>query len=293
MGKGKFMKRPHDALREYIDKSELRIISNDFCARMSKKLAKSFDNGLYDVVLVEHKKCIRELKSLHIKYPANAKPKFYMYIVPDDDFIELLNYPYKDRKGGGKPVASYDLDGFNSAYGTSQNLLLDNVKPNITKHVNNIHEYAHLMQHMFCFGGQMLGEGFAELIPWYALEYEKCVPEHFATMKSQNKIYTANELIESVDFRDKVVGKICSFQPSYMSAYLWVRAVVDHIRVKYRLSRKQAVQKFLEMCAFTKYSKQWFVAELADIVGMDAEKLLNSTEYQIKMLKQIEKEIKG
>ena len=47
------------------------------------------------------------------------------------------------------------------------------------------------------------------------------------------------------------------------------------------------------MCAFTKYSKQWFVAELADIVGMDAEKLLNSTEYQIKMLKQIEKEIKG
>ena len=292
MGKGNRMK-PHDALREYINKSELRIISNSFRVRMSKTIVKNFDAGLYDSVLKEHKKCIRELKSLNIKYPANAVPVFYMYIVPDDKFVELLDYPYKNTKGGGRPVASYDMDGFNSAYGTSQNLLLDNGKINVTKHVNHIHEYAHLIHQQFRFCQQIFSEGFAELIPWYALEYERKVPEHCIAMSELDKIYTANELLESVVFSDKVSGKTCSFQASYISSYLWSRAVAEHIRVKYKLSRKQAVQKLLELYAFTKYGKQWFISELAEILGMNAEKLLDSTEYQIKMLKQIEKEIKG
>ncbi len=287
------MKQPHDALREYINKSELRILGRNFYARMSKKLAKNFDAGLYDVMLTEHKKCIRELKSLGVKYPANAKPKFYIYIVPDKDFIELLDYPYSNRTGGGRPVASYDIDGFNSAYGTSQNLLLNKGKVSIARHVNHIHEYAHLIHNNFFNLGQMLGEGFAELIPWYALEYEKRVPEHFDAMISVDKIYTANELLESVAFSDTVSGKTCSFQPSYISSYLWVRAVVDHIRVKYKLSRKSAVQRFLELCNFSKYRKQWFICELAEIIGMDAKRLLDSTDYQIKMLKQIKQEVEG
>lgn len=285
--------RPHDALREYIDKSELRIISNNFRVRMSKNIAKNFDSGLYNVCLSGHKKCIKEINSLGIKYPANAKPKFYMYIVPDDRFVELLDYPYKDRKSGGRPVASYDMDGFNSAYGTSQNLLLDNGKTSIVRHVNNIHEYAHLVQHKFCFLDSMFDEGFAEMIPWYALEYEKRVPEHFEAMVSLDKMYTVNELLESVSFSDAVPGKTCSFQPSYISSYLVVRAIIDRIRVKYKLSRQLAVQKFLELSSVSKYRKQWFVEELSEIIGLDADKLLNSTEYQIKMLKQIEKEIKG
>lgn len=285
--------RPRDALREYINKSELRIISSDFCARMSKSIAKNFDMGLYDALLSEHKKSIREIKSLHIKYPANAKPKFYMYIVPDDKFVELLEYPYKNTNSGGRPVASYDIDGFNSAYGTSQNLLLDKGTISITKHINNIHEYAHLVQHKFCFLGNAFGEGFAELIPWYALEYEKKAPEHFYAISALDKIYTAKELLESVAFSDKVPGKTCSFQPSYMSSYLLIRAIVDFIRTKYKLSRQLAVQKFLELSCFSKCRKQWFLEELAEIIGMDAKKLWDSTEYQIKMLKQIEKEIKG
>ena len=292
MAKDKTM-QPHDVLREYIDKSELRIVIDGvFCARMSKSLAKKFDAGLYDAVLNEHKKCIRELQKLNVKYPASAKPVFYVYIVPDDNFAELLQYPYKDRKGGGKPVASYDMNGFNSAYGTSQNLLLDNGKISVVKHINNIHEYAHLIHGQFSFCARMYGEGFAELIPWYALEYEKKVPEHLADMKSLQKIYTANELLESVAFSDKVSEKTCSFQPSYISAYLWTRAVAEHICKKYKLSRKQAVQKFLELYAFTKYGKQHFIYELAKLTGMDAEKLLHSTEYQIKELKKIEKEIR-
>lgn len=285
--------KPHDLLREYIENSEKRIITDGvFFARMSKSIAKKFDSGVYDVMLCQHKKCIRELKKLNIKYSANAKPKFYVYIVPDENFTELLQYPYKNRKGGGRPVPSYDFDSFNSAYGTSQNRMIDSEKIEITKHINLVHEYAHLIHHQFGFGAQMFGEGFAEMIPWYALEYEKKVPEHFASMKSMEKIYTANELLESVSFSDTVSGKTCSFQPSYMSSYLWTRAVVEHIRKKYKLSRFDSVQKFLELYNLTTYGKQWFIMELAEILDMDSDKLLNSVDYQIEELQKIEKEVK-
>ena len=280
--------KTRDALREYVRNSEMRIIIDGvFYARMSKSIAKKFDSGVYDVMLCEHKKCIRELKKLNIRYPANAKPKFYVYIVPDENFAELLQYPYKNRNGGGRPVPSYDFDSFNSAYGTSQNRMIGSRKVEITSHINLVHEYAHLIHGQFCFCAQMFGEGFAELIPWYALEYEKLVPEHFVSMKSMEKIYTANELLESVAFSDTVSGKICSFQPSYMSSYLWSRAVVEHIRKKYKLSRFESVQKFLELYSITTYGKQWFIMELADLTGMDAEKLLNSVDYQIDELEKI------
>ena len=282
---------PKSALREYIDDSQTRVIIDGvFHARMSSMIAEKFDSGLYDLALQEHANCIKELQTLDIKYPANAKPIFYIYIVPDEDFIELLQYPYKNLKSGGKPVASYDIDGFNSAYGTSQNLLTGDDKNTITRHVNRIHEYAHLIQHQFAFCSKLFGEGFAELIPWYALEYESKVPEHLTAMKSLEKIYTANELISSVEFSDRIEGKTCSFQPSYISSYLWSRAVVEQIRSKFNLSRKQAIQKFLEYYAFSGVRQQFFVIELANFIGMDAEKLLNSNEYQNAVLKQIETE---
>lgn len=283
-----------DVLREYVKKSESRVIIDDlFFARMSKDIAKNFDGGLYDVMLNEHKKCIKELESLHIIYPANAKPKFYVYIVPDENFAELLNYPYKNISGGGRPVPAYELDSFNSAYGTSQNKMVDNGPIGIFRHINLVHEYSHLIHHQFGgYGAQMFGEGFAEMIPWYALEYENLAHEHFVAMKSLDKIYTANELLEMNPFFDMVPGKTCSFQPSYISSYLWTRAVVEHIRCKYNLSRFGAVQKFLELFNITIYGKQFFIIELAEILDMDVDKLLDSTEYQIETLEQIAKEVK-
>jgi len=283
---------PQDALREYIRESERRVIVDGvFCARMSHEIAKKFDVGEYNARLEEHKKCINELTKMQIKYPANAKPVFYLYIVPDEDFAELLQYPYKDRKGGGKPVDSYDMDSFNAAYGSSQNVLISDKPVSINQHVNNIHEYAHLIQFQFGFDAQMFQEGFAELVPWYVMEYEKKQPMHLIAMRSMSKIYTANELLSDVEFTsDRVPNMTCSFQPSYMSSYLWVRAVVEHIRTKYSLSRVGATQQFLELYHNIKSSKQLFVQKLAKEIGMDADKLLNSTEYQNAVLKQIETE---
>ena len=280
--------KTQDVLYEYIKKSERRVIIDGvFCARMSPDMAKNFDAGHYDIRIAEHTKCINELNKIQIKYPSNAKPIFYLYIVPDENFAELLRYPYKDRKGGGKPVSCYDIDGFNTAYGSSQNLLASDKPISMEQHINNIHEYAHLIQHQFGSDAQMFGEGFAELIPWYVMEYDNKNSLHFAAMRSMDKIYTANELLSSVKFSDKVPNMTCSFQPSYMSSYLWVRAVVEHIRSKFNLSRVDATQKFLELYRNIKFSGQLLAAGLAKEIGMDVDKLLNSTEYQVAVLKQM------
>lgn len=290
MARANNMARPHDTLREYIEQSEKRVVIDGFFnVRMSSEIAENFDAGIYDFMLEEHKKCILELTNMAIKYPSNAKPVFYLYIVPDENFVELLSYPYTTRDGGGKPVGCYDIDGFNSAYGSSQNRLVCNEQISITRHINLVHEYAHLIQDRFGFKAQMFCEGFAELVPWYALEYEKLVPSHLEAMKALEKIYTANELLEFVEFNDVVKGQTCSFQPSYISSYLWVRAVVEHIRSRFNLSRFEAIQKFLEFYTFSRYNKQWFIMELADMVGMNAGKLLDSNEYQVKELDKIKK----
>lgn len=287
------MEKPKDALREYIERSEKRIVIDGvFNVRMSPELAQKFDAGKYETMIQEHAKCIDELIKINIKYPANAKPIFYLYIVPDENFVELLSYPYKERQGGGRPVDSYDLDGFNNAFGSSQNRIEYNGPiPVDEHHVNLIHEYAHLIQGQFGYGSQMFGEGFAEMIVWYALEYEKLIPSHLDAMKLLKKIYTANELLTSVAFSDVVSGKTCSFQPSYISSYLWVRAVVEHICKQYNLSKFDAIQKFLELYNYIHFDKQWFIMDLAKEIGMNVEKLLDSTDYQIAELNKIIKEV--
>lgn len=288
------MENPYDALQKYVEHSEKReIIPGKFYARMSPDIAKNFDSGMYDIKLDDHKKCIYELDTLGIRYPLNVQPKFYMYIVPDENFIELLNMPHKRLKSGGCPVPSYDADGFIAAYGTSQNLLVDNGKSvDIMKHINLVHEYAHLIKAQFCFGAVAFAEGVAELIPWYVLEYEGLVPSHFAAMKSMKKIYTMKDLLNIRTLPVKDFMQRCSFQPSYMSAYLWVRAVVERMRVKYNLSRVAVVQKFLEFYRDSGHDKVWFVMDLAKETGMDVDKLLGSAEYQVEALKQVEKEQK-
>lgn len=288
------MENPYDALQKYVEHSEKReIISGRFYARMSSDIAKNFDDGMYDIMLDDHKRCIYELDTLGIKYPLNVQPKFYMYIVPDESFIGLLHMPHKRLKSGGRPVPSYDVDGFITAYGTSQNCLVNGDKSvDITKHVNLVHEYSHLVKTQFCFGAVALSEGFAELIPWYVLEYERLVPSHLVAIKSMKEIYTIKDLLNIRTLPVKDFMQRCSFQPSYMSAYLWMRAVIERMRVKYNLSRVAVVQKFLEFYRDSGHDKVWFVMDLAKEIDMDVDKLIGSTEYQVEALKQIEKEQK-
>ena len=82
-----------DVLKEYINNSELRKFSKDINVRMSKKLSLKYDKGSYNNYLNTIQKCFDIIKLLKIEYPGNAHPILYIYIVPDDKYVELLNFP--------------------------------------------------------------------------------------------------------------------------------------------------------------------------------------------------------
>lgn len=121
--------------------------------------------------------CLNMINTLKIKYPDNARPILYIYIVPYDNYSKLLKIPstFDKGKGGGKPVRCYDLDGFNSVYGLSQNMLenkLDKDK-NISRIENKIHELSHIIHSQFFLTNQTICEGFAEALPLFALGLEE------------------------------------------------------------------------------------------------------------------------
>lgn len=276
----------YDALRDYIEKSELRKVNNNFRMRMSPEIATKYDSGAYKTAIDEHAGCINELLKLKPQDILGKQPIFYTYLVPDNRLVELLNYPYP-RKRGGRPVDCFDSDGLNTAYGATQNTFVMLEKPSVMSHINNIHEYAHLIQ------GQlnphkhvMFHEGFAEIVPWYILDYESKCPEHVMAV-ADTDVYSANELLTNVDFRDVVDGRICSFQKSYISSYVFVRALVEKIQSKYGLNKIEAVKMYLKVYAENNNDNQWLVVDFAKKLGLDADKLLGTTEYQKETLQKM------
>lgn len=153
-----------DYLIEYIRTSELRVFSNNIKIRLSKELLSKYDQGNYQ---------------------------------------KLLNFPEKFAlgKGGGKPVICYDLDGFNNAYGLSQNMLENKSFENITiaKIENEIHELAHVIHSQFFSKNQTICEGFAEMLPLYGLGLEDVFEEHKNILSGldSSKILAAKDLIDS------------------------------------------------------------------------------------------------
>ena len=247
-----------DSLREYIESSELRIFSKEIKVRLSKELALKYDRGCYNNYLENIQMCLNMINTLEIKYPGNANPVLYIYIVPDDNYSKLLKIPstFDKGKGEGKPVFCYDLDGFNSAYGLSQNMLenkLDKDK-NISRIENKIHELSHIIHSQFFLTNQTICEGFAEALPLFALGLEESFTEYRETIKklSEDQILSAQELLNSEEngsFGGEILiqNRSCSFRTSYISSYLLVRGCMEAIISKYNFSKTQAVQYFLEI----------------------------------------------
>lgn len=293
MAEDKYQK---DKLREYIEKTKIITINDHFRLRMSNELLDKYTSGTYKDGINNLVNYTNQIQKLKLIYPANAKPIFYTYIVPDDQFVELLNYPYKTRKGGGKPVPSYDIDGFNSAFGQSQNIFeyAFDKKPTISQIVNGIHEYAHLVHSQFFKKDRLISEGFAEALPLYTLGYESKFIEHRNFLKSLklNQIYSPKQLLDMQDngtFYGKAVEphKSCSFALSYVSSYLFVRGCIETVASKYKLDRVQATQKFLEVVRSSQCSHGWLIYDLADFLGIPRNELLNTKKLQNKVLSEI------
>ena len=286
-----------DILREYVKNSVLREHSASLKVRLSKELAKKYDNGIYDNYLKELQSNIESVESLNIILPGNANPVFYLYIVPDENFDAYLRIPpaFSGNKKGGKPVNCYDNDGFNSAYGISQNVAEDfNPDVTIDKKVNNIHEVAHIFQHHFYMGNQVFGEGFAETIPLYGLDLEKNFDKHKDLLRNlkEEDIRTAKELIEESrngNFGEKVYVEksTCSFRESYISSYLLVRGIIETIKDNTNCSKEEAIQIFLEFIKSSPNNNEYLVADVADFIGVPIDMLLNGKDLQISTINKI------
>jgi len=281
-----------DKMKKYIEVSELRMVSKDLRIRLSKELAKKYDAGVYESAIKNLKKDIKQIIGLGLKYPGRAKPVFYVYLVPDDNFIELLSFPYKTWKSGGRPVSSYDLDGFNQAYGLSQNIFINGAR-NIMREVNDIHELAHLVHSQFFYNiDSYICEGFAEVLPLYAMDYEDKFDEHCDLLKKLKveQIYSAKELLamekEDYFYNGKTIisNKSCSFRLPYISSYLFVRACIEKIGIKFNFSKQESVQKFLEIVKDSHCINEWLVYTFADILDVSRDELLCGKKLQFEVI---------
>ncbi len=287
-----------DVLREYIKQSELRVFSDSIKVRLSKELANKYDAGHYTNYLKNMQKCLDMIGTLNIQYPGNANPVLYVYIVPDDSYVELLKFPaiFNKGTGGGKPVICYDLDGFNSAYGLSQNMLEDepDTEISVSKLENEIHELSHIIHSQFFQKNQSICEGFAETLPLYALEFEEIFDEHrnIITNLNENQIFSAQQLLNSEN--DGTYGAetilpngSCSFRLSYISSYLFVRGCVEFIVEKYVCSKAQSIQCFLEIIKQSNCIDEWLIYDIACALELPQEELLKGKQIQMKALNSI------
>ena len=286
-----------DKLRAYIQNSQLRMVNKDLKIRLSKELAKKYDRGVYNNSIKNLKEDIKQVKKLGLQYPGKANPIFYVYLVPDDNFVELLSYPYLTDKGGGRPVNSYDLDGYNKAYGLSQNIWENSlVNRSISSVVNNIHELAHLIHSQFFYNrDSFLCEGFAEALPLYALDYESKFDEHRNILKKLkiDEIFSVEDLLNKErnnGYYGKetiIPNKSCSFRLSYISSYLFVRVCMNKIGLKFKLSKTESAQKFLEIIGSSKYINEWSVFELGEILDIPRNELVFGKDLQMEVVKSL------
>lgn len=288
-----------DLLREYISNSELRIYNDNIKVRLSKELATKYDNGVYDNYLNNLERYYTMINNLGIVYPSNARPVLYLYIVPDENYEEYLSTPkvFRGGNGGGKPVTCYDIDGFNSAYGISQNLCVNRSNnENISVVVNNVHELAHLVHGQYFNVDRMINEGFAETLPLYVMGLEDKFEDHREALLNmdENQIYSAKELL--ISGKDGSYGKealipnrSCSFRLSYISSYLFVRFCLEEIGRKFNLNRINSIMYFLNYVKTSRCSDDDLIFELAHLLEVDRNELLNTKKYQLEVLENISK----
>lgn len=286
-----------DILRDYVKGSEIREYSDSIKVRLSKELAEKYDNGVYDNYLHQLQEDFDLVGSLNITLPGRAKPTFYLYIVPDDNYYDYLNTPPAFRNGGrgGKPVPCYDIDGFNSAYGISQNIA-EEFNPNVTiaRRVNNAHEVAHIFQHQFYSNIPLLGEGFAETISLYGLDLEDNFEEHKELLRNlkEEDILSAKELIDQTRAgkygeKELIPNKTCSFRESYLSSYLFVRGIIETIKDNEKCSKEEAIQLFLELIKNIKNNNEYMIYDIADYIHISPETLLFGKDLQTSVINNI------
>lgn len=271
-------------LREYVQNSSLRIFKDYIYVRLSEDLARNYDSWLYNNYLDSLYNSYEQLLSINLKQPCNWIPNLYVYIVPDDNYSELLSYPEKYNKwtGWGRPIKCYNLDWYIQAYGVSQNICINYPgKPTISKIENNIHELTHIICGQFAYKWSTISEWLAETVPLYILDYEKQFTEHKDAIISlkQDEIFTVSELFSSEKDNSfwtmsLYPKKTCSFRYSYISSYLFVRWFLETIEEIKGLSKVWALQYFLELAKNSENNREWFILDISEILWLNADEII-------------------
>lgn len=284
-------------LEEYLKSTKIITINDNFKIRMNENQLNNYNNHLYDMRINAMKERIDKIISLNIKYPYNAKPVFYLYVAPTENFREIMDYPsYIKSEWGGKPVRSYDLDGFKTAYSQSDNILLWNHEISDAEDANSVHELAHLVHGMFYRNSSLLCEGFADAFTFYILNYENKVDGYKELLRSlkESDILTANDLLiaeENGTFnsRPMIPNKTCSFSIYYISSYLFVRGLIETIEKNKNINKFEAMQEFLNIQYNNNFYKQFSIFKIADDLNLDKDSLLNKKDIQLSVLEKIKR----
>lgn len=286
----------YSKLKEYLKDSVVVEISEIVCMRLSKELLKKYIDGKYDKRIDSIKKTIAELESIGLVYPSNARPKYYIYVVPDEEFRELLDYPSSIvTSGGAKSVPCYDLDGFPSAYGVSSNCMERMIEREETEHINDIHEFAHLAFSIFFHNhSRFISEGLAECAPLYGLDYESTTAFHRRALSALQKddIMSAKKLTELENSNNFHTPHITdhpsvSFEIGYVSSYLFVRSCLDRLEDKENCDKRASLQKLLELLRTTVYYDELLIYEIAHNLDLSPKELLYETNLQWNTLQKL------
>lgn len=290
--------KEYKLLEKYLKDSEMVTYNRNIKLRMSKELKEKYNMGSYNVYLNVLNKCYTSLRNLTIRYEDNKDPILYIYMVPDENCCEVLNTPvhFSGKKSSAKPVPCYEEDGFKNAFGMSQNIAenKDVTKIRISMLENISHELSHLIGNEFYKTNSLFGEGFAEAVPLYILGFEDMYPEHRTVIENlyNEDVLTANELIKQMEdgsFGQESLteNKNCSFRKSYISSYLFVRGLIEAIEKNFSLSKKDALQKYLDLikvCCEENKKIEDIIKNMAVEIGLDEESILNSKEMQFKII---------
>lgn len=284
-------------LKEYIDGCKLIKYNDFFYIRMSDDILEKYKSGIYDRELDNFNRAILDIEKLGTVYPNNERPIFYLYMVPFDNYKELLDFPacFDLGKGGGKPVDSFESNGFDYALGYSENLFV-NRKQTISKYANTLHEVAHLVNSKFCNKNRFIHEGFADAVAFYSFDMESKFEQHFDMIKNltEDDIYSVKDLLRAEDSDEfdsiSIMPAInCSFVKGYVSSYLFTRVILEQIELKYGVSRYEATNIYLNMLNNELHS-EGLVEYLSNKLDLSFDILYEDKDYQFQVINGLKKD---
>ena len=282
-------------LKHYIENAEEITINDQFKVKMSKELYERYKTGEFDNYFYMLDTCIKEIDKLGIKYPGGAKPTYYVYMIPTDKAY-MLQIPanFDTGRGGGRPVPSFERDGFPRAYGVTDNMC-SNVDITDKKIISNIHELTHLVSNMFFTGSRYLSEGVSEAVPYYVMGMEEDYPEHSEMMAKFNEDIIIpveklkiNGVFDSLTNMKIINNSSCTFRASYVSSYLAVAALLEKYKDKYGVSKEEALQLFYDTLR-GKNDSYYYEGILCDQLGINPNTFCNETEYQKEYVRKLKR----